>query len=189
MLDLPDDPLAFFDRIEALGLTDGLPVIPPLPAYVDAMVAAAGLPADEPVASVPPEGSVATVGKLAVSAVMAGCRPEYFPVVVAAIRALATPRYNLLAVQTTTNPVTPVLVVNGPVRMRIGLACGRGCLGNGFRANATIGRAIRRRSPCWVGVVGMVVGCTGRLLGSVPESVSSTRLRAGHTNPMRGDQG
>ena len=143
MLDLPDDPLAFFDRIEALGLTDGLPVIPPLPAYVDAMVAAAGLPADEPVASVPPEGSVATVGKLAVSAVMAGCRPEYFPVVVAAIRALATPRYNLLAVQTTTNPVTPVLVVNGPVRMRIGLACGRGCLGNGFRANATIGRAIR----------------------------------------------
>ena len=143
MLDLPDDPLAFFDRIEALGLTDGLPVIPPLPAYVDQMLAAAGLPADEPVASVPPEGSVATVAKLAVSAVMAGCRPEYFAVVVAAMRALATPRYNLLAVQTTTNPVTPVLVVNGPVRTRIGLACGRGCLGNGFRANATIGRAIK----------------------------------------------
>jgi hypothetical protein len=107
------------------------------------MVAACGLERGARIASIPPQGSEATVEKLAVNAVMAGCRPDFFPVVIAAIRALATPRYNLLAVQTTTNPVTPAIVVNGPIRTRIELACGRGCLGNGFRANATIGRAVK----------------------------------------------
>ncbi len=142
-LDLPDDPAAMFDRLCALGLTDGLPVIPPQPACVEAMTAAGGWPAAHVLGTVPPLGSAATVEKLAVNAVMAGCRPEYFPVVIAAMRALLDPRYNLLAVQTTTNPVTPALLVNGPIRTSIGLACGRGCLGNGFRANATIGRAIK----------------------------------------------
>ena len=135
------------EKINALylerGWSDGLPIVPPTVARVERMLDYCDRPWSEPVANIPPRYGAATPLRLAANAVMAGCRPEYFPVVVAAMRALATPRYNLLAVQTTTNPVTPVLVVNGPVRMRIGLACGRGCLGNGFRANATIGRAIR----------------------------------------------
>jgi hypothetical protein len=142
-LDGPDDPFEFFGDLHAKGLTDGLPVVPPLERYVRAMVEHSGLRAGEVIADIPPEGGPATVEKLAVNAVMAGCLPEYFPVVIAAIRALAQPRYNLLGVQTTTNPVTPVIVVNGPIRGRIGLHAGRGCMGPGFRANATIGRAVK----------------------------------------------
>jgi hypothetical protein len=139
----PDDPAALFTDMVSRGLTDGLPVIPPTEALVQAMVDASGLASDTLVAIIPPEGGPATVEKLAVNAVMAGCLPEHFPVVIAAIRALAEPQFNLLGVQTTTNPVAPVLVVNGPVRRAIGIECGRGCMGPGFRANATIGRAVR----------------------------------------------
>ena len=139
----PDDIAELFGDMVGKGLTDGLPVIPPLEKYVRAMIDHVGLPPDQVIANIPPEGGPATVEKLAVNAVMAGCLPEYFPVVIAAIRALAEPKYNLLGVQTTTNPVSPVLVVNGPIRRRIGIHCGRGCMGPGFRANATIGRAVK----------------------------------------------
>lgn len=142
-IDGPDDIAALFGDMYGKGLTDGLPVIPPLEKYVEAMIDYVGLPPEELVAAIPPEGGPATVEKLAVNAVMAGCLPEYFPVVIAAIRALAEPRFNLLGVQTTTNPVAPVLVVNGPIRNRVGIHCRRGCLGPGFRANATIGRAVK----------------------------------------------
>ena len=142
-IDGPDDIYALFGDMCAQGITDGLPVIPPTEKYVRAMVDYVGLPANREIAVIPPEGGMATVEKVAVNAVMAGCLPEYFPVVIAAIKALAEPRYNLLGVQTTTNPVSPVLVINGPIRNSIGVACGRGCMGNGFRANATIGRAVK----------------------------------------------
>jgi len=142
-IDVPDDPAALFTFMVEAGYTDGLPVIPPTERYVQAMIDYAGLPASETIATIAPEGGVATVEKLAVNAVMAGCLPEYFPVVIAAIRALADPAFDLLGIQTTTNPVAPMLVINGPIRERIGIACGRGCMGPGYRANATIGRAIR----------------------------------------------
>lgn len=138
-----DDIAQFFGDLYGKGLTDGLPVIPPLEKYVRAVIDYVGLPPEQLIATIPPEGGPATVEKLAINTVMAGCLPEYFPVVIAAIRALAEPRYNLLGVQTTTNPVAPVLVVNGPVRKQIGIHCGRGCMGPGFRANATIGRAVK----------------------------------------------
>ena len=125
------------------GITDGLPVIPPTEKYVERMIDYVKLPAHQVIASIPPESEPATVEKLAIAAVMAGCLPEYFPVVIAAIRALMERQFNLLAVQGTTNPVSPVLVINGPIRKRIGLNSGRGCMGSGFRANATIGRAVR----------------------------------------------
>jgi hypothetical protein len=143
LLDVPDDIEELYDALTRDGMTDGLPVIPPTPARVERMVAASGLPAATEVATLPPRGGVATIEKLAINAVMAGCRPEYFPVVIAAVEAMAQPQYNLLGVQSTTNPVAPFLLVNGPVRTRIGLNCGRGVFGPGNRANATIGRAIR----------------------------------------------
>jgi hypothetical protein len=74
---------------------------------------------------------------------MAGCRPEYFPVVVAAVEAMTQPQFNLAGVQTTTNPVAPFLLINGPIRRILDVNCGAGALGPGRRANATIGRAIR----------------------------------------------
>jgi hypothetical protein len=91
----------------------------------------------------PPRQGEATVEKIAVNAAMAGCRPEYFPVVLAAIEALADPLFNLDSVQATTHPVATLLVVNGPIARAIGLQAGYNAFGQGFRANVTIGRAVR----------------------------------------------
>src|SRR2546428_10354032 len=91
----------------------------------------------------PPLWRQATLEKLAVSAVMAGCEPAYFPVVVAAVEAMLEPPFNLYGVQATTHPVAPLVIVHGPVAGRLGVHAGSGCFGPGFRANATIGRAIR----------------------------------------------
>jgi hypothetical protein len=139
----PYDFRAAFDDMERRGYTDGLPVIPPTEERVREMLDYVGMKPDELVAVVPPEGGPATAEKIAINAVMAGCLPEYLPVVIAAVRAVTQPQFNLLGIQTTTNPVGPVLVVNGPVRDRIGIHSRRGCLGPGFRANATIGRALK----------------------------------------------
>ncbi len=143
LLDVADDIRTAFGEIYERGWTDGLPVIPPKQEYVEEMLAANGLPADEVVARIAPEGAAATVEKIAVNAVMAGCRNEYLPVVIAAVRAIAQPQFNLLWVQATTNPVAPLVVINGPIREALDVNCGRGALGPGRRANATIGRAVR----------------------------------------------
>jgi len=90
-----------------------------------------------------PRNARVTLEKLAINAVMAGCLPEYMPVLIAAVQAITEPSFNIHGLQTTTNPVSPLLIVNGPVRDLIGLNSGRGTLGPGYRANATIGRAIR----------------------------------------------
>src|SRR3989449_5675575 len=91
----------------------------------------------------PPLWRQATLEKLAVNAVMAGCEPAYFPVVVAAVEAMLEPPFNLYGVQATTHPVAPLVIVHGPVAGRLGVHAGSGCFGPGFRANVTIGRAIR----------------------------------------------
>jgi hypothetical protein len=142
-LTLPDDIGEAFDRMVELGWTDGLPVIPPTPARVAAMLAGSSRAAHEVIAELPPADGLATVEKIAINGVMAGCRPEYLPVLIAAVQALAQPQLNLLAIQTTTNPVAPFVLVNGPIRTRIGVHGGRGALGPGWRANASIGRAVR----------------------------------------------
>jgi hypothetical protein len=131
------------DYFETQGWTDGLPVVPPTPELVAAMVEGSGLAADAEVAPIAPSGAMATVEKVAINAVMAGCRPEFMPVVVAALRAMARPEFNLAGVQGTTHPVAPMIFVNGPIRSRIGINCGSNVFGQGFRANATIGRAVR----------------------------------------------
>ena len=125
------------------GWTDGLPIIPPSQELVQRFVAASGREAQESIAVVPPRKGRATVEVIAINAVMAGCRPEYMPVVIAAVEALIDPTFPLELMQVTTNPMTPLLLLNGPIRHKLDINYGAGCLGPGWRANATIGRAIR----------------------------------------------
>jgi hypothetical protein len=127
----------------SLRQTDGLPIIPPTEDRVGRMLSAAGLPGEEVVGLIPPRWAEATAEKVAVNAVMAGCLPEYFPVVVAAVKAISEKPFNLYGLQATTNPVAPLLIVNGPAAGRLEMNGGYNCLGQGNRANATIGRAVR----------------------------------------------
>ena len=128
------------ERLYLQGFTDGLPVIPPTGRRIEAMLD--GRDPGIPVASLPPAHRSATFRGLAVCAVMAGCRPEYFPVLVAATRALAQPEFNLLGILTTTGAAAPMMILNGPIRNRLGLNFGPNALGPGVQSNATIGRAV-----------------------------------------------
>ena len=125
------------------GYSDGLPVVPPTPAKIDAMVKALG---GDPLfreCRVPPRWGSLTREVLAINLVMAGCLPEYAAIVRAAILALCDPAFNLNGVQATTHMASPLLIVNGPARMAAGMNAGCNVFGSGNRANATIGRAIR----------------------------------------------
>jgi len=136
--DTPEALLALFCERE---WCDGLPVVPPTEERVRAMLGKA--PADRGLGAMPPLWRQATLEKLAVNAVMAGCEPASFPVVVAAVEAMLEPSFNLYGVQATTHPVAPLLIVHGPIARQLGVHAGSGCFGPGFRSNATIGRAIR----------------------------------------------
>jgi hypothetical protein len=125
------------------GWTDGLPIVPPTPNAVERFVRASGRTGDQVIGILPPRKGQATVEAVAANAVMAGCRPEYMPVLVAGVEAIADPAFPLELMQLTTNPMCPLLVVNGPIRRRLDINSGTGCLGPGWRANATIGRAMR----------------------------------------------
>lgn len=126
-----------------LGFSDGLPLVPPTPERVLRMLDGTARRPQEVVAVVPPNMGEATVEKLAINAVMAGCRPDCLPVVIAALEAVCTDEFNIHGVMATTMGASPVLVVNGPVRRRLGMNMGLSALGQGNRANATIGRALR----------------------------------------------
>ena len=126
------------------GLTDGLPVIPPTPRARQAHAHRhASRSARSDRERCRPNMGPATIEKIAANAVMAGCKPEYLPVVIAAIEAVATPEFNAHGIMSTTWGATPVIVVNGPIRERIGMNMGMMALGYGNRANATIGRAVK----------------------------------------------
>jgi hypothetical protein len=139
----PDDLLAFQAFVMEQGWGDGLPMIPPTPARVAGLLAAVGRPAGDPVAVLPPRLGQATVERVAVNAVLAGALPEHLPVILAAVEAAAQPAFNLQAVQTTTHPCSPLIIVNGPIAARLGINGGGNALGQGHRANAVIGRALR----------------------------------------------
>ncbi len=123
--------------------SDGLPVVPPTPARVTEALDALGGEADDLVARIPPRWGSLTRELLAVNMVMAGCKPEYAPVVRAAVLAMADPRFNLNGIQATKHVVSPLIVVNGPIARQIGMNSGGNVFGSGNRANATIGRAVR----------------------------------------------
>src|SRR5579862_5307714 len=125
------------------GFSDGLPVVPPTREKIGAVVEILGGDPQYLECRVPPRWGCLTREVLAINMVMAGCLPEYTPVVRAGMLALADPAFNLNGVQATTHMAAPLLVVNGPIRKRIGMNAGCNCFGSGNRANATIGRAIR----------------------------------------------
>ena len=129
----------WFDK----GVTDGLPVVPPTRERVERMLAGTRRARDELVGEIPPNYGRATVEKIAVNGVMAGCRPDYLPVLLGAVEAACDPIFNLHGLQATTHFAAPLIIVNGPIRSRIGLNAGFGVFGPGARANATIGRALR----------------------------------------------
>jgi hypothetical protein len=134
------------DEAEAMyarGWSDGLPLVPPTPERVLAMLEGTSRAPDEVVAVVPPDLVPCTVEKVAINAVLAGCKPEYLPLVLAAVEAACTDAYNVHGVLATTMGVGPVLVVNGPIRRAIGMNSGINVLGQGNRANSTIGRALQ----------------------------------------------
>jgi hypothetical protein len=134
-----DEMEALFDR----GWSDGLPLVPPTEARVLAMLDGTSRAPDEVVAVVPPDLVPCTVEKVAINAVMAGCRPEFLPVVLTALEAACTDVFNMHGLLATTMPVGPVIVVNGPIRRRIGMNAGGNVFGQGNRANLTIGRALQ----------------------------------------------
>jgi hypothetical protein len=136
-----------FDAVNALvrerGWSDGLPVVPPTTQRVESMLAYCDRPWNEPVAKVAPRYGEATPLRLAANAVMAGCQPEYFPLLVLAIEAMCEEPFNLYGVQATTHLCAPLVIVNGPVAKELDINGGHNAFGPGWQANATIGRAIR----------------------------------------------
>ncbi len=136
---LEDEWEAMYDR----GWSDGLPVVPPTEARVLRMLEGTSRAPDDIVSIVPPDLVECTVEKVAVNAVMAGCRPDYLPVVLAAVEGACTDEFNMHGLLATTMPVGPILIVNGPIRHEIGMNSGFNLLGQGNRANNTIGRALQ----------------------------------------------
>lgn len=138
------DETAALEQLHDLGCTDGLPVVLPTPDRVARMALAMGYDPDLELGIMGPMLGSCTVEKLAASAVMAGCLPDHAPIVVAAARAVMDPRFDLTEMQATTHSTAPLIIVNGPARHWCGgIHGGFGALGPGYRANASIGRALR----------------------------------------------
>jgi len=142
-LEAEDDFDAVNELLRARGWSDGLPAIPPTAERVERMLAYCDRPWDEPVAKMAPRYGEATPLRLAANAVMAGCRPEYFPLLMLAVEAMCEEPFNLYAIQATTHLCAPLVVVNGPVVKELDINAGHNAFGPGWQANATIGRAIR----------------------------------------------
>jgi len=136
------DPDQWNDYAVEQGWSDGLPLMAPTEEKVERMVEVCRGD-NEPFLPMSPRRLVATLPGIAANAVMAGCRPEYFPVVVAAVRAVLNPDYNLHGTLATTHPCGQATIVNGPIRQQLGINCGSNCFGQGNKANATIGRALQ----------------------------------------------
>jgi len=142
-LDETADPAALIEAYYDAGWTDGLPVVPPSDASIAAMLAAAGLEGHEELGAITGRNAVVSAEKAAINAVMAGCRPEYMPVVVAAVKSLCAPAFAYHGPASSTGGSAMALVVNGPIAQRLGINSGNNAFGQGHRSNATIGRAVR----------------------------------------------
>ncbi len=138
-----DDTIDAIELYYAAGWTDGLPIVPPTRAKVQAMVERSGRAAHEVIAELPPQGGKATVERIATNAVMAGCLPEYMPVILTALEAMLETRFNLRGVLCSTHVSTPLLILNGPIVQALQVNSGHNVFGPGWRANATIGRAVQ----------------------------------------------
>lgn len=143
VLEFPDSLEAVEAGFRERGWTDGLPIVPPTPDRVRAMLRGIAADPGEVLGRIPPLWGEATVEKVAINAVMAGCPPAVMPVLVAALEAMLEPAFNLYGVQATTHPVAPLLIVHGAAARRLGMHAGAGLFGPGAWVNATLGRAVR----------------------------------------------
>jgi hypothetical protein len=147
--------------------SDGLPVVTPTEARVQRMLKATRRDPDEVIGRIPPAMVPATVRTVAIHALMAGCKPEYLPIVLGGITLMLRDEFNMNGVQGTMHGVAPLMIVNGPYAAKIGLHGGNGCFGPGFRANASIGRAIRL----------MMTNLGGGIPGVASATIFATPLR------------
>ncbi|MCH7789930.1 MAG: hypothetical protein IH940_10895 [Acidobacteria bacterium] len=138
-----ETPESLWQMLDSQGWGDGLPIVAPTAARVDAALRLDSGDPDEVIAVLEPRAGLATRREIAINAVMAGCPPEVLPVVIAAVRALGSAEINLRGVNATTHPVAPLLIVHGPAASELGFNSGLGAFGPGNRANATVGRAVR----------------------------------------------
>jgi len=143
LFDAPDDFEAINRLYRERRWSDGLPIVPPTQERVERMLGQTRRERGEIVARIAPGFGAATIEHVAINAVLAGCDPEYLPVLIAAVEAVAAPEFNLQGIQATTNPAAVWIIVNGPVAGRLGVNGTFNCLGEGAWANATIGRALR----------------------------------------------
>jgi hypothetical protein len=143
LFEIEDSPYAVYEHFYEEGWTDGLPIIPPTEELVRETLRYTDRAPDDVVGKLPPRGGAATMEKIAINAVMAGCAPDYLPVLIAAVEAIVEPQYNLYGRQTTTHPGAHLVIIHGPVRHELDVNCRQNVFGQGWRANATIGRALR----------------------------------------------
>jgi len=136
------------ERMHMQGWSDGLPLVAPTSERVECMLRGTARPASEVLGVVPPSYTEATVGLVAVNAVMAGCEPAHLRIVLAAVEAVLSEPFNLHGVGATTMGATPCVIVSGPARHEAGLALSCGAMGSGTRANATYAAQHPRTQPC-----------------------------------------
>lgn len=158
-IELPDSLDEIHRYLYTNGMSDGLPVIPPTEERVARMLEGTSLAPDVELAALPPEWAPPTVEVIAINAVMAGCLPEYMPVLITVVKAMAQPEFSLLGVLATTGGYTVSVMLNGPVRNEIDINCTNNLFGPGKQANATIGRALRLMQ---LNIGGVVTGVTDK---------------------------
>ena len=181
LIELEDDSLeAIEDFYEAQGWTDGLPIVPPTPDRVRAMYQYLDHQPSDVIASLAPRRAEATVEQIAVNAVMAGCRPQYMPVLIAAIQAIAEQPFNLNGMQSTTHPCAVLIMVNGPLAKELNINSGHNVFGQGWRANATIGRALRL---VMMNIAGGIPGESDKSTQGTPAKYSFCMAEREEANP------
>ena len=184
-----DDVVEAIEKCYELGWTDGLPVVPPTSQRVTEFVDFSGRRADEVLGAVPERRREVTVGKAAANAVMAGCLPEYLPVVLAATEAMLDPEFNLIGPSSSLGGAGILLIVNGPIVSELGINCRNNLFGPGNRANSTIGRAIRLilMNAC-ASIPGVfdrsILGHPGKFSYCIAENETET-----HWNPLHVERG
>ncbi len=181
-IEVPDSIEEVGDYFYRRGWTDGLPIVPPTEDRVERMLNGTTRKPQEVIGEIPPGEGLATVEKVAINAVMAGCIPQYMPVILTALEAMLVPKFNLLGIQPTTHPVAPLIIVNGPIRKELGLNSGYNAFGQGNKANASIGRAIRM---ILLNIGGAVPGKTDRSTQGQPSKYSFCIAENEEKNPWQ----
>ena len=184
-----DSALEAIERCYELGWTDGLPVVPPTVEWVNQFVEAAKRPASDVVGQIPERRRDITVAKVAANAVMAGCLPEYMPVLLATVEAMLDPVFNLVGPSSSMGGAAILAIVNGPVTKELGINSRNNLFGPGNRANATLGRAVRLvlMNAC-AAIPGLfdrsVIGHPGKYTYCIAEAETET-----HWTPLHVERG